>query len=50
MLLLLLSELRTTEKPDGDDDALETLLAPGTVPDCDDYHCSALALDATSEA
>jgi hypothetical protein len=35
MLLLLLSELHTTEKPDGDDDALETLLAPGTVPDCD---------------
>jgi hypothetical protein len=43
MLLLLLSELLTTEKPDGNDDALETLLAPGTVPDCDGYHCSAIA-------
>jgi hypothetical protein len=45
MLLLsyLLSELHTTEKPHGDDDALETLLAPGTVPDCYAHHCSEIA-------
>jgi hypothetical protein len=42
MLLLLLSELLTTEKPHGDDDALETLLAPDTVSDCYINHCSAI--------